>query len=161
MVESLQTLKKRYCAKVPGFAKQKFQNVTRKLSKVFGKGAVKKTEMKMKKDIKHIERDALRSCTSNNVETFLEGGIGPIDKDFRAIVHQLQPPSKKDSEKILKGHISATKFVKQDPFIQKLAAKRFHTSNAKVRKALNKKLQCLQTRKSVTGCQLEYIKDLV
>ena len=161
MVESLQTLKKRYCAKVPGFAKQQFQKATRKLSKVFGKGAVKKEEMKMKKDIKNIEKDALKSCTSNNVGKFLEGGIGPIDKDFRAIVHQLQSPSKKDSEKILKTHMFATKFVKDEPFVQKIAAKRFHTSTAKVRKAINKKIHCLQTRKSVMGCQLDYIKDLV
>ncbi len=161
MVESLQTLKKRYCAKVPGFAKQQFQNATRKLTKVFGKTAVKKAKSKMKKDIKHIEKDALKSCTSKNVGTFLEGGIGPIDKDFRAIVHQLQPPSKKNSEKDLKTHTFATKFVKEQPFVQKLAAKRFHTSTAKVRKAVNKKLKCLQTRKSVMGCHLNYIKDLI
>ena len=161
MVESLQTLKKRYCAKVPGFAKKQFERATRKLRKVFGKTSVKKMQNKMKSDIKNIEKDALQSCNSNDVERFLTGGIGPIDNDFRSIVHQLKTPTKKDSKKDLQVHMIATEFVSKDPFIQKLAAKRFHTTTAKARKAVVKKLKCLKTRKSIMGCQLDYIKDLL
>jgi hypothetical protein len=169
MVESLQTLKKRYCAKVPEFTKLGLQKVMGTISKTFktrkNKNTQKKIDIVQQKKLNiQIQKAAVaaeKSCKSNNGETFLQGGIGPIDKDLKQILPLLKLSQKKNSKKSIDAEIKVLQFSQKMPLIHKLVAKRFHTSTQKVKKALGHKIHCIKTRKTSMPCHVKYLQELV
>ena len=161
MVESLQTLKKRYCAKVPGFTKHGLKKAISTISKTFKTIKNKTAQKKLDIEIQKATVAAEKSCKSNNGETFLQGGIGPLDKDLKQILPLLKLSQKKNSKKSIDAEIKVLQFSQKMPLIQKLAAKRFHRSTQKVKKALGNKIRCLQTRKTSMPCHRAYLQELV
>lgn len=161
MAVSLQTLKKRYCAKVSGFTKRGLQKVMGTISKTLKTRKNKAIQKKVNIQIQKAAVAAEKGCKSNNGETFLQGGIGPIDKDLKQILPLLKLSQKKNSKKQIDAEIKGLQFIQKMPLIQKLAAKRFHSTTAKVKKALGHKIQCLKTRKTVMPCHHAYLQELV